>query len=111
MSHEQFNTDRPAEREPEREGARTPNIRPATEREIHYDSPTKYDIDFYQRKVNRLETDLSALQEELSLTRFRLQKAEDFEDKYEVLFKQHQNLFQEYEALKDENIMKARDLN
>lgn len=37
-----------------RAGGQSEAVRPATERELHYDSPTKYDIDYYQRKVNRL---------------------------------------------------------
>ena len=47
----------------------------------------------------------------MSLTKFRLQKAEDFEDKYEILFKQYQNLNEEYEATKEENIRKTREAN
>ena len=34
---------------------RTEQVGPQSERDLHYDSPTKYDIDYYQRKVNRLE--------------------------------------------------------
>lgn len=49
-----------------------------SEQDLHYESPTKYDIDYYQRKVNRLENQLGTVEEELSLTKFKLQKAEDF---------------------------------
>lgn len=33
------------------------------EKRIHHESPTKYDIDFYQRKVTRLENDLNDVQD------------------------------------------------
>ena len=108
MSEEHYHTERAGERE-KREEQRPQTVRPSGEREIHYDSPTKYDIDFYQRKVNRLENDLTGLQEELSLTKYRLQKAEDFEDKYESLFNQHQNLNEEYDLLKQDHVMKTRE--
>lgn len=49
---------------------------------IHSDSPTKYDLDFYKRKVNRLENDCNAVQEDLNRARIRLRRAEDFELKY-----------------------------
>ena len=45
---------------------------------INYFSPSKNDLDFYQRKVGRLEGDLTQLQEELSIARLRLRTAEDF---------------------------------
>lgn len=83
--------------------------RPATERDLHYDSPSKYDIDFYQRKVSRLEHDLANLQEDLSLAKFRLQKAEDFEDKYDILFKQYQSMAQDFAIARDECVAKSRE--
>ncbi len=39
------------------------------------ESPSKYDIEFYQRKVNRLENDMAVLQDDLTLTKFKLSKA------------------------------------
>lgn len=66
---------------------------------MHYDSPTKYDIDYYQRKVHRLENDLTALQDELSLAQFRLNKAEDYEIKYEKIFRENQLLLNEKDHL------------
>lgn len=65
-------------------------------------SPTKYDINFYIRKVNRLEGDLSLLQDELSGARVRLRKAEDFEIKYDLVLKQNNNLLVENERLSKE---------
>lgn len=49
-------TDRPGleRQDSNRIGGQSEGIRPATDRELHYESPTKYDIDYYQRKVNRL---------------------------------------------------------
>lgn len=56
------------QRSPERvEGTRTERVA--------LDSPSKYDIEFFQRKVNRLENDMTVLQDELSLTKFKLSKA------------------------------------
>ena len=60
MSDDHYHTERVGERE-KREEPRPQTVRPSGEREMHYDSPTKYDIDFYQRKVNRLENDLAGL--------------------------------------------------
>lgn len=107
MSEDNFRSERGGERE-KREEQRPQTMRPM-EREAVFESPTKYDIDFYQRKVNRLEADLTALQEELSLTRFRLQKAEDFEDKYEALFKQHNHLNEEHDQLRQDYVSKNRE--
>lgn len=86
-------------------------MRPATDRELHYESPTKYDIDYYQRKVNRLENEVSGLQEELSLQQYKLQKAEDFEKKYELLFAQHQNTNEELDNTKESLLLKTRESN
>ena len=38
-------------------------ISEALEKPLHYESPSKYDLDFYQRKVNRLENDLNHRQD------------------------------------------------
>lgn len=59
---------------------------------LPYDSPTRYDSDFYLRKINRLENDMNVLQDELSGARVRLRRAEDFELKYEVAVRQNQQL-------------------
>jgi len=66
---------------------------------INYFSPSKNDLDFYQRKAGRLEGDLTQLQgmgwcysEELSVARLRLRTAEDFEIKYELLTNQNNSL-------------------
>lgn len=83
-------------------------VRPATDRELHYESPTKYDIDYYQRKVNRLENEVSHLQEDLSLAKYKLQKAEDFEAKYDLLFGQHQNTNEELDNTKESLVLKTR---
>jgi hypothetical protein len=48
------------------------------EKRINSESPTKYDIDFYLRKITRLENDLIQSQDELSRVRIRLRKAEDY---------------------------------
>lgn len=78
------------------------------QKRINYESPSKYDIDFYQRKVNRLENDLAQLQDELGMARFRLHKAEDFEIKYELLFKQNRDLTTDNDKLVKELTAKTR---
>lgn len=45
---------------------------------ISPDSPTKYDMDFYKRKVHRLENDCNSIQEDLNKARIRLRRAEDY---------------------------------
>jgi hypothetical protein len=45
------------------------------------------DVDFYQRKIIRLEDDISILHEELAKLRTRLRVAEDYEIKYHILLK------------------------
>lgn len=69
------------------------------DKRIDPDSPTKYDINFYVRKINRLENDLSLLQDELSGARVRLRKAEDFEIKYDLVLKQNNHLLAENDRL------------
>jgi hypothetical protein len=69
------------------------------DKRIDPDSPTKYDINFYIRKINRLENDLGLLQDELSSARIRLRKAEDFEIKYDLVLKQNNNLLAENDRL------------
>ena len=50
--------------------------------------PYPSDLDFYQMKITRLESDLAATQDELMSARLRLRTAEDFQIKYELLLKQ-----------------------
>lgn len=58
-----------------------------TERQIHPDSPTRHDVEFYVRKVNRYEAEIARLEHDLSVTKFRLSKSEDIEIKYDILFR------------------------
>ena len=62
-----------------------------TERQLHPDSPTRHDVEFYVRKVNRYEAEMARLEHDLSVTKFRLSKAEDVEIKYDILFRENQN--------------------
>ena len=39
---------------------------------------SRYDVDFYRRKCDRLEEDMLVITEELSKARLRLRRAEDF---------------------------------
>lgn len=52
------------------------------------------DADFYERKINRLESDIASLHEELNMARGRLRSAEDYQIKYELLLRQsnHENV-------------------
>lgn len=45
------------------------------------------DLEYYERKVLRMEQDINLLQEELSRTRVRLRGAEDYEIKYQIIMK------------------------
>ena len=65
-------------------------------------------MDYYQRKVNRLQNELGNVEEELSLTKFKLQKAEDFERKFEELVRQNQDLNDQLNETKDLHIQKSR---
>ena len=49
-------------------------------------------MDFYRRKVNRLENDCTSLQVDLNKARIRLRRAEDYELKYELILKQNTHL-------------------
>ncbi|MCB0370049.1 MAG: hypothetical protein KDD45_11655 [Bdellovibrionales bacterium] len=42
------------------------------------------------RKVNRYEAEIARLEHEVSVTKFRLEKAQDIEIKYDILFKENQ---------------------
>ena len=59
---------------------------------LTFESPSKTDITFFQRKCQRLEDDLNMLQDELSSARLRLRRAEDFQIKYDLIVKQNSNL-------------------
>ena len=43
------------------------------------------DVDFYQRKIIRLEDDIGILHDELAKVRTKLRVAEDYEIKYHIL--------------------------
>jgi hypothetical protein len=43
-------------------------------------------VEFYVRKVNRYEVEIARLEHDLSVAKFKLSKAEDYEIKYELLF-------------------------
>jgi hypothetical protein len=72
-------------------------------------SRARYDVDFYLRKVVRLEGDLAKCQDELSAARIRLRKAEDFELKYEMLAKQMAELSQEHDLARKELVDRRID--
>jgi len=55
-----------------------------------------------------LEGEVNSLQEELSLNKYRLQKAEDFEAKYEQLFRQHQNTNEDLDNTRENLLLKTR---
>lgn len=46
------------------------------------------ELDFFLRKIKRLEGDMKLLENELSNTKIRLKRAEDYEIKYEVTSKE-----------------------
>lgn len=48
-----------------------------TERQLHEESPTRHDVEFYVRKVNRYEAEIARLEHDLSVARFRNSKNED----------------------------------
>lgn len=48
------------------------------------------DIEYYERKVMRLEQDIGILQEELNRVRLKLRSAEDYEIKYRILIKNNE---------------------
>lgn len=78
----QGNTERDRRQQSRQEAETSFREKQGTDRSnLHYDSPTKYDIDFYQRKVNRLENDIATLQDELSMARFKINKTEELENK------------------------------
>lgn len=62
------------------------------------------DIEYYQRKVVRMEQDICILQDELNRVRIKLRTAEDFEIKYRILLKNNEVDLQraKIEVIKDE---------
>jgi hypothetical protein len=58
-----------------------------TDRGLHEGSPTRHDVEFYIRKLSRYETEIQKLEQDLSVAKFKLAKAEDYELKYDKLFR------------------------
>lgn len=69
------------------------------------------DIEYYERKVVRMEQDIGILQDELNRVRLKLRTAEDYEIKYRILIKNNQVDLQRVriEVAKAEEI-KSREL-
>ncbi len=55
--------------------------------------------------------EISRLEHDLSVSQFRLSKAEDFEIKYDSLFKENQRVVKDHEALLSDFDKAQRDLN
>ena len=66
-------------------------------RRINQESPSKGDLDFYIRKVRRLQGESALLEDQLSKVRVRLRRAEDYEIKYELLLVENANLKKDVE--------------
>lgn len=98
-------TERPTAHERE-EGVRGQ----VTERQLHGDSPSRHDVEFYVRKVNRYEVEISRLENDLSVAKFKLSKAEDYEIKYDLLFKENQKTITDYLDGRDELERARREL-
>lgn len=97
-AHSQSRTDRhPAPQDPS-----DPLRPPSSDRQLHRDSPTRHDVEFYVRKVNRYEVEIGRLEHELSVARFKLSKAEDFEVKYDAIFQDRQRSVADYLATREE---------
>lgn len=87
-------------------------IRPQqTDRQLHGDSPTRHDVEFYVRKVNRYEVEIARLQHDLSVTKFKLSKAEDYQIKYDLLFKENQTTVTNFLDNRDQLEKVKRDLD
>lgn len=71
---------------------------------------TSNDLDFYIRKVRRLENDNNIVQDELNKVRVRLRRAEDFEIKYELVSAELAGLRKEVEV-RDRTIREQKTLN
>lgn len=68
------------------------------------------DLDFYARKVRRLENDNNIIQDELNKVRVRLRRAEDFEIKYDLLSGEAAALRKDID-LRDKQIRELKSLN
>lgn len=55
-------------------------------------------MEFYQRKIRRIENELAIAQDEVNKLRVKLKRAEDFEMKYEILFKESTELKNDNES-------------
>jgi hypothetical protein len=105
-AHSQARTDRqPAVSDPS-----DPLRPPSSDRQLHRDSPTRHDVEFYVRKVNRYEVEIGRLEHELSVARFKLSKAEDYEVKYDAIFQERQKTVADYLATREELDQSQRDL-
>ena len=71
---------------------------------------TSNDLDFYIRKVRRLENDYNIVQDELNKVRVKLRRAEDFEIKYELVSTELAGLRKEVEV-RDRSIREQKTLN
>lgn len=68
------------------------------------------DIDFYVRKVRRLENDNNIIQDQLNKVRVRLRRAEDFEIKFDLLTAETNTLRKDLEQ-RDKAIRDFKTLN
>ena len=102
------NTDRPRTNSEQQE---PPQRLLQSDRQLHQDSPTRHDVDFYVRKVNRYEGEIARLEHELSVCRFKLSKSEDYEQKYELLFKENQNTIADEQQAREELDRIRRELD
>jgi hypothetical protein len=71
---------------------------------------TPNDLDFYIRKVRRLENDNNIIQDELNKVRVKLRRAEDFEIKFELVSSEVSALRKDVE-LREKNIRDLKTLN
>lgn len=65
---------------------------------INENDVSKGDLEFYQRKIRRIENELAIAQDEVNKLRVKLKRAEDFEMKYEILFKESTELKNDNES-------------
>lgn len=106
LSRSPARTDRPRAEEYE-EALRSQN----TDRQLHANSPTRHDIEYYVRKVNRYEAELNNLEHDLSVTKFKLSKAEDAQIKYDILFRENQKTLADCAEAKFELENKTNDFD
>lgn len=82
-----------------------------TERQLHAQSPTRHDVQFYVRKVNRYQGEIARLEHDLSVAKFKLSKAEDIEIKYDILFRENQKALADCAEAKFKLENKANDFD